>query len=84
MISGTLLGMKLRSVVLVAFALLLFGTPARADTVVFTPGSLGVDFSLNDNLGFYVTSAGIAPSAGTGTACTGRPSNLAKMPEASA
>jgi hypothetical protein len=52
--------MKLRSVVLVAFALLLFGTPARADTVVFTPGSLGVDFSLNDNLGFYVTSAGIA------------------------
>ena len=51
-ISDTLLGMKLRSVVLAALALLLLGTPARADTVVFTPGNPGVDFSLNDDIGF--------------------------------
>ena len=43
--------MKLRSVALVAFALLLFGTPARADEVVFTPASSAVDFSMNGDNG---------------------------------
>lgn len=51
--------MRLRSAALGALALLLLGTPAKADQVVITTASSGVDFSVND-VGFYVSGSGIA------------------------
>lgn len=58
-ISGTLLDMRLRSAALALFALILSGTPAKADQVVFTTASSGVDFAVSDDGGFYVSSSGI-------------------------
>jgi hypothetical protein len=50
--------MTLRIGALSAFAVLLLGTPARADELAFTPASPGVDFSVNDGP-FWVSSSGI-------------------------
>src|SRR5271157_2280577 len=51
--------MRLRSVGLAAFALLVLGTPVRADEVVFTPASPGVDFSLNDDYEIDVSTSSL-------------------------
>lgn len=56
---GALLGMKLRSIALAGFGLFLMGTPAKADLVVFTPASPGVDFAVSDG-GYYISGSGIA------------------------
>ncbi|HMD69706.1 MAG TPA: hypothetical protein VKF41_00100 [Bryobacteraceae bacterium] len=50
--------MKLRSLALAGFVLFLLETPAKADLVVFTTASPGVDFAVSDG-GFYVSGSGI-------------------------
>lgn len=47
--------MRFRSVALMAFALLFFGTPVRADEVVVTPASPGVDIDANEDSDIDVT-----------------------------
>jgi hypothetical protein len=50
--------MMLRSAALAGLALLLFGTPAKTDVVVFATLSPSADLSVDDG-GFYVSSSGI-------------------------
>ncbi len=55
--------MRLRSLVLVVCAWLLFQAPARADEVVLTPADSGVAFSLNGADGIDAGGSGFAVTA---------------------